>query len=139
MNSISAGRNLSNSIWVPIALVFAGLLMTEPHEAQQSTATTTATAQVATKPNPNSVLTRAKTFDTPQQAADALVQAATKFDVDALEDIFGPQGDDIVLTGEFPQDRQRALDFAAEAREKKTVSVDSMNANRAFLIVGDED
>jgi len=139
MNSISAGRNLSNSIWVPIALVFAGLLMTEPHEAQQSTATTTATAQVATKPNPNSVLTRAKTFDTPQQAADALVQAAAKFDVDALEDIFGPQGDDIVLTGEFPQDRQRALDFAAEAREKKTVSVDSMNANRAFLIVGDED
>jgi len=54
-------------------------------------------------------------------------------------EIFGPDGDDVVLTGEFPQDRQRASDFAAEAREKKTVSVDPKKGNRAFLLVGNED
>ena len=81
----------------------------------------------------------ARSFDTPQQAADALVDAAEKFDVVALVQIFGPDGEDIVLTGEFAQDRQRAADFAAEAREKKSVSVDPKTGNRAFLLVGNED
>ncbi|HTQ61067.1 MAG TPA: DUF2950 domain-containing protein [Candidatus Solibacter sp.] len=80
-----------------------------------------------------------KTFDTPQQAADALVAAAEKFDEAALEKIFGPGGDDIYLSGEYPQDRQRAYDFATEAREKKSVSVDPKKGNRAFLLVGNED
>lgn len=81
----------------------------------------------------------ARTFQTPQQAADALVDAAEKFDVRALEEIFGPDGDDIVLSGEYPQDRQRASDFAAQAREKKSVTTDPKTGNRAFLLVGDED
>jgi hypothetical protein len=78
-------------------------------------------------------------FNTPQQAADELVDAAEKFDVHALEEIFGPHGDDIVLSGEYPQDRQRASDFAAEARKKKSVSIDPKKGSRAFLLVGDED
>jgi len=81
----------------------------------------------------------AKMFNTPQQAADELVDAAEKFDVHALEEIFGPDGDDIVLSGEYPQDRQRASDFAAEARKKKSVSLDPKKGSRAFLLVGDED
>jgi hypothetical protein len=81
----------------------------------------------------------AKLFDTPELAADALVDAAAKFDVDALHQIFGSTGDDVYLTGEYPQDRQRAIEFAAEAHEKKSVSVDPKTGSRAFLIVGDED
>jgi hypothetical protein len=69
---------------------------------------------------------------------DALVLAAGKFDVGALTQIFGPDGNDIVLSGEFSQDRKYATDFAAEARRKKTVSVDPRSRNRAFLLVGDE-
>jgi len=80
-----------------------------------------------------------QTFDTPQKAAEALVNAAEKFDVGALTTIFGPGGEGIVFTGEFPQDRQRAVDFAAEAREKESVSVDPKTGNRAFLLVGNED
>jgi hypothetical protein len=81
----------------------------------------------------------AKDFETPEQAADTLIAAAEKFDVGTLHEIFGPSGDDIYLTGEYPQDRQRAVDFASEAREKKSVSVDPKTGNRAFLIVGDEE
>jgi hypothetical protein len=80
-----------------------------------------------------------ETFDTPQKAVDALVAAAEKFDVDALEEIFGPDGNDIVLSGEYAQDRQLASDFAAQARKGKRVSTDPKNSSRAFLLVGDDD
>jgi hypothetical protein len=81
----------------------------------------------------------ARGFDTPQQAADALVDAAEGFDVAALTQIFGPEGHDIVLSGEFAQDRKHATSFAAQARRKKSVSIDPRIGNRAFLLVGDED
>jgi hypothetical protein len=88
---------------------------------------------------PASPAVSAKSFATPEQAATALVDAAERFDVRALEEIFGPDGDDIVLSGEYPLDRQRAADFASEAHEKKSISVDPKKGNRAFLLVGDED
>jgi hypothetical protein len=78
-------------------------------------------------------------FDSPKQAAEALVAAAEKFDVAALIQIFGPDGHDIVLSGEFAQDRKHATNFAAEARRKNSVSVDPRSGNRAFLLVGNED
>jgi len=95
--------------------------------------------QPAPKTAPASTAVGAKTFDNPQQAADALVAAAEQFDERVLKEIFGPGGDDIVFSGEYPQDRKRAADFAAEAREKKSVSVDPKKGNRAFLLVGNED
>ena len=81
----------------------------------------------------------AQRFGTPQEAVDALLAAAEKFDVDALTKIFGPQGKDIVLTGETAQDKQHAAEFVAQAKEKENVSVDPKNGNRAFLLVGNED
>ena len=41
--------------------------------------------------------------------------------------------------GDYSQDRQRAADFAAEAREKKSISFEPKGGNRAFLLVGNED
>jgi hypothetical protein len=85
------------------------------------------------------VATAARSFATPQQAADSLVEAADKFDVAALTQIFGPGGGDVIFSGEFAQDRKHAADFAAEAHEKKSVSVDPKTGSRAFLLVGNED
>jgi hypothetical protein len=76
------------------------------------------------------------TFNTPGEAAKALVAAADQFDATALIKIFGPEGDDIVFSGEVAQDRQRAADFASEAHEKMTVSVDPKSGRRAFMLVG---
>jgi hypothetical protein len=78
-------------------------------------------------------------FSTAQEAADALVDAAEKFDTSALTYIFGPDGHDIVFSGEFAQDRKHAADFAAQARKKMVVSVDPHSGRRAFLLVGSED
>ena len=80
-----------------------------------------------------------RTFDTPQQAASALIEAADKFDVSELTRIFGPETQDVIFTGEFAQDRQHAADFVAEAREKNTISLEPQSGNRAFLLVGKEE
>ena len=127
MNSTSAKASLLKLLWIAGTLA---LLSAPGQLTAQQPAVKTATASVAVG---------AKSFDTPQQAADALVAAAEQFDELALREIFGPGGEDIVFSGEYPQDRKRAADFAAEAREKKSVSVDPKQGNRAFLLVGNED
>ena len=129
MPSASTKQTLARPFQIMSVLVWASVLLTMPLVAQQG----------ATKASPTAVNGTARTFDSPQQAADVLVDAAARFDVDVLEVIFGPDGDDIVLTGEYPQDRQRALDFAAEAREKKSISIDPKTGTRAFVLVGNED
>jgi len=78
-------------------------------------------------------------FSTPEAAADALVTAAEKFDMAALTEIFGVEGADVVFTGEVPQDRAHAADFATEAHQKKSISLDPKTGDRAFLLVGNED
>jgi hypothetical protein len=80
-----------------------------------------------------------ETFASPEQAATAIVNAAEKFDVDSLVRIVGRAGEDVVLTGEFAQDRERAQAFAAQARKKVHVAVDPKTQNRAYVLVGEDD
>jgi hypothetical protein len=80
-----------------------------------------------------------RSFDTAEQAADALVAAAREFDTAALEQMFGPEFRAVVLSGEAAQDRQRAADFVAKASEKQNVSVDAKTRTRATLLVGNDD
>jgi hypothetical protein len=127
MKSTTAKASLIRYLWIACASTF---LSVPAHLAAQQPAAKTAPAPAASG---------AKTFDTPEQAADALVAAAEKFDERVLGELFGPGGEDIVFSGEYPQDRKRASDFAAEAREKKSVSVDSKKGSRVFLLVGNED
>jgi hypothetical protein len=129
MKRILGNATSRRAIWLVGAAAWTFLSISMLLGAQQS----------AKKGTVGSVGVGTKTFDTPEQAAEALIEAADKFDVGTLEEIFGPDGDDIVLSGEYPQDRQRATDFAAQAREKKSVSVDPKTGNRAFLLVGNED
>lgn len=97
----------------------------------------TVPAKVDSHPTPSSSAVR--TFDSPEAAADALVKAADVYDVPTLAGIFGPEGEEIVFTGEFALDRQHALNFAREAHEKMKVTKDPKTGNRAFLLVGNED
>jgi hypothetical protein len=132
MKSTSANGICFGPVWVVAAMVWACLCASvvsaaQPTAAKKGPAATTVPSAGARK------------FDTPQQAADMLIAAAEKFDVVELGHIFGPDGKDIVFSGEFAQDRQHAANFVAEAREKKSVSVDPKSGNRAFLLVGNED
>jgi hypothetical protein len=129
MKSVSANRNCNRLLWLMSTV--ASVFLPAPWLL--------AARQSAAKTDQVPVAVSVKTFDTPQQAADVLIAAAEKFDERILEEIFGLGGEDIVFSGEYERDRQRASDFAAEAREKKTVSVDPKRGNRAFLLVGNED
>ena len=80
-----------------------------------------------------------QTFETAEKAADALIDATEKFDVTSLIRIVGSQGEDLVLTGEYAQDRERAQEFAAQARKKKQVALDPKTDTRAYLLVGERD
>ena len=132
MKSTSASKYLPRLHWIIGVAALAYLSTPVLFAAQQSAATRPPAAIASAAAGP-------KKFDTPQQAADALVDAAQRFDEVALVQIFGPDGEDVVFSGETAQDRQRASDFVAEAGEKKSVSVDPRRGNRAFLLVGKED
>jgi len=80
-----------------------------------------------------------KTFATPKEAADALVQAAANFDVPALKEILGPGGEDLVSSEDSVQDKNRAAEFVTKASEKTSVSIDPKNPKRAILSVGSDD
>jgi hypothetical protein len=131
MTSTSANANLSRVL--PILSKLLGVLL--------CTSVLLVAEQFPTEKAPAAPMEPSSdtTFDTPQQAADALVEAAEKFDVVALSNMFGPGGEGVVFSGEFAQDRKHAVDFAAKAREKEGVSVDPKGGNRAFLLVGNED
>jgi Protein of unknown function (DUF2950) len=80
-----------------------------------------------------------KQFDTPKQAADALIQVAANFDVAAAKEILGPDSEDIVASEDPVQDKNRAAAFAAKAKEKMSVQTDKKNPNQAIVLVGNDD
>ena len=137
MNSRFARKNLFEFLWIAIIVTWASLstqVLFGAHQASTATQGPPAQAPAATA----APHVEGETFDTPQQAADTLVAAAGKFDEAALAKIFGPNGKKVIFTGEAAQDRERALGFAAEAKEKTTVAVDPKTGTRAFIIIGDE-
>lgn len=80
-----------------------------------------------------------KTFASPEEAVEAIVTAAEKFDVPALKEILGPDGEDLVVTEDPVQDKNKSTAFAARAREKKVIVRDKSNPKVAILNVGKED
>jgi len=80
-----------------------------------------------------------KQFNTPKEATDSLVQAAESFDVAALTEILGPDSKDILSSEDPVADKNRAVAFAAKAKEKNNVGMDPKNPNRAIITVGNDD
>ena len=118
------------------ALAFGGcaLLAGSAPLAQESASTATAASSA-----PATQAEGAESFDTPEQAADALVDAAARFDTAALRRLFGPAQNDVVLTGDDATDRKRAEAFAAQAQEQKRIYIDPQKPTRAVLLIGKQD
>lgn len=122
---LGLARTAGLAVWVCLFVpVLLGAQQPAPKQAPAATAKSASTQ---------------RTFDTPDQAAKAVVDAAAQFDTAALLEIFGTGGHDIVFTGDVTQDRQRATDFAAEAQEKMSISLNPKGGQRAFMLVGKEE
>ena len=129
--SFRDGRPLANSLVRLIAIA----CVTLPLPAVERTGPTGKATDTAAAGIPAGV----ETFDTPKEAADEMVSAADQFDTATLAHIFGPDGEDVIFTGELPQDRERAATFAEKAREKMSVMLEPKNGQRAFILVGNEE
>ena len=81
---------------------------------------------------------KGRSFATAQDAANALIEAAEKYDETALKEILGPESYDIVHTGEPARDREVAQKFAEQARIKTKISLVPRNPHRAILEIGDD-
>ena len=88
---------------------------------------------------PMAVAAAPKAFDTPQQAASALIDAAKAYDVPELMAIFGPDGKDFVASADPVEDKNNAVAFAAEAAAKNSISIDPAKPTQALIIVGEEE
>ena len=80
-----------------------------------------------------------KAFASPKEASEALIQATETFDPQALKEILGPHGDDLVSSEDPVGDKNNAAAFAAKAREKNQITIDPKNPGRAILSVGSDD
>jgi hypothetical protein len=93
----------------------------------------------ATQLRAQTAIAKARTFPTAEEAANAFIDAAEKFDETALKEILGPDSWDIIHTGEPARDREVAKQFAALARVKNQISRQPRNPQRAFLSIGEDD
>ncbi len=76
------------------------------------------------------------TFATPDAAAHALIEAARNNDGTAMLKLFGPEGKDIVQSGDAASDKAGRADFAGRAAESMKIEMEPGNPNRATLVVG---
>ena len=129
-NTMTSSKMIVLATAVLITAFFAPASLAAPEKKE--TAAKQEEAQATPQPGQ-------KQFDTPKQAADALIQVATNFDVAAAKEILGPDGEDIVSSEDPVQDKNRATEFAAKAKEKTSVEIDKKNANHAILLVGNDD
>jgi hypothetical protein len=78
-------------------------------------------------------------FDTPESAAQALIQAAGSYDVPTLLKILGADAQDLVSSEDSVGDKERASEFARLGQEKHSIAISPKNPGRAELSVGNDD
>lgn len=117
-------RTFSTAVGITLACLLINVLCAAP-QARQKSGKQKASAQ--------------KTFDTPEQAADAAIDAAERNDQKALLEIFGPDAQDLISSGDRVEDQKARARFIDLAHEKKVVSEDPFNAHQANLTLGNEE
>jgi hypothetical protein len=82
--------------------------------------------------------TGARSFATPREAAQALVDAAEHNDTAEMLKLFGPAGKDIVESGDAAEDQRSRAEFARRAHEKLQIETGPADPNRATIVVGSD-
>lgn len=123
-SKILTAMTLTTGLALVLSSALAALSQAAPQSTQKTSGTANATPQA---------------FATPQEAATTLIQAAESFNVTALKQILGSDGEDLVSSEDAVRDKNIAAAFAAKAREKNEVTLDPKNSKRAVLSVGNDD
>jgi hypothetical protein len=78
-------------------------------------------------------------FESPEEAAKAVIHAASNHDPAQILSVLGPNAKQILSSGNPEQDRAEQDEFAREASEKHRIQICPVDQNRAILSIGDED
>jgi len=113
------------------------LAMAVSFAASSSYAQTTAPADSQAAKPTSSKAAKQTSFATPEDAANALIEATAKYDVPALLGIFGPAGEDFISSADPVEDKNNAQNFANAAKKSHDILINSKNPNRATLVVGE--
>jgi hypothetical protein len=84
-----------------------------------------------------SVATAQQAFNTPEEAATALVGAAKSGDMKAITTVLGPDGDDIVSSGDEVADAATRAKFVTAYDAKHTITMES--DSKAVMVIGPDD
>src|ERR1700733_1826610 len=79
------------------------------------------------------------TFDSPEAATQALIDAASKNDVATLRVVLGSSAKGILTSGDPKQDEAERQEFAKIATEKHHLEKSSMTSHVMVLLIGDQD
>lgn len=90
-------KNSAGRLWMLVALVAVSALMASCNKSEKTTPKESAQ----------------KTFATPAEAGAAFLQAAKSGDQTALLEIFGPDGKEVLFTGDATKDKDHLQDFVA--------------------------
>jgi hypothetical protein len=113
-------------------VVAAGPAFTQAPQALQTAQPSGVTAKTAPKISQ-------KTFDSPEAATQALIDAASKNDVASLKGILGSSAKGILTSGDPKQDEAERQEFAKIAGEKHHLEKSSMDSHVMVLLIGDQD
>ena len=84
-----------------------------------------------------SIASAQQAFKTPDEAASALASAAKTGDMKALETVLGPDGEDIVSSGDEVADAATRQKFVVAYDAKHQIKMDG--DNKAIMVIGQDD
>jgi hypothetical protein len=132
-----AGGNMIARIFTITTAVFAfaagGLFAQAPAQPLQTTPAHSTPARIVEK------TLAQKTFESPEAATQALIDAASKNDVATLRAVLGSSAKGILTSGDPKQDEAERQEFAKIATEKHHLEKSSMNSHVMVLLIGDQD
>ncbi|WP_031500015.1 DUF2950 domain-containing protein [Bryobacter aggregatus] len=80
-----------------------------------------------------------RSFATPQEVIQATIDAADRNDTAALLQLFGPEGKDIVQSGNPDEDRAARAEFVRAGREKVEIIEDKLTPDQVTVALGEEE
>src|SRR5690242_473887 len=100
--NMTSSKLVVNAGAIILTACVASVLIASPEKKETSTKKENAAS------TPSGPAEGQKQFDTPKQAADALIQVASNFDANAAKEILGPDSEDLVSSGDPVADKNQA-------------------------------
>jgi hypothetical protein len=132
MVAAEAGGNMRLRTFALVFVVTASVAFAQAPQALQ-------TAQPPGVTTPAAPRIPQKTFDSPEAATQALIDAASKNDIATLRSVLGSAAKGILTSGDPKQDAAERQEFAKIATEKHHLEKSSMNSHVMVLLIGDQD